>query len=628
MSSRLLPALCVVAACAPWALTLPAGAAAAAAPAATVLFDGRGAGHGVGLAQDSAQALALAGASREQVLQRFYPHTGRARRSGPVRVSVWSAAPGSSEVTVALPSGGTLQVGGHEDSLPAGSEVRLWHDASGYHQARVVRAATHSAAVRAAFRSDADPSTDPSAGPTDDPTSDPSAAPGTGPTGDPTTEPTLAPTADPTAEPSSTPATDLTGEPTASGSAAPSTGPTATLDPGAPPSTTSAAPVVLRPTGAAGLRVLATNRSYRGTLTLAQADVLRLVNTVDVESYLQGLGEVPASWSPAALQAQAVAARTYALRAASAAGGRAFDLCDDAHCQVYVGLGNEDPRTTAAVRATHGEVVTYRSRLATTYYSANAGGLTADAVEGLGAGAPVPYLPAKVVAPGPTREWSYRITTADVATALHYPGSVTTMAVTKRGPSGRAEQVELLGSAGSRTVPALEAAGALGLPSTLFTVAGSDLAATAALGSGSLTGTALQLSPDLASLDPQVAPLAVTPGEVPQDVSSTVTLQSVTDHGSDRAAALTIGVVVGALLAMMVISSRRRILAAGPGRVEVDRPLAPRTAAAAPVAPAPVPASTRRGRTGPTLWLTVGAVTVGSAGALAYVRLGRDRPAD
>ena len=93
-----------------------------------------------------------------------------------------------------------------------------------------------------------------------------------------------------------------------------------------------------------------------------------MTNVVDVEQYLRGMGEVPASWPAAALQAQAIAARTFAVRAA--AGGKT--LCDDQRCQVYIGANNEHPATSAAATATRGQVLTYQGALAEAVYSARA----------------------------------------------------------------------------------------------------------------------------------------------------------------------------------------------------------------------------------------------------------------
>lgn len=83
---------------------------------------------------------------------------------------------------------------------------------------------------------------------------------------------------------------------------------------------------------------------------------LNVIDTMDMEQYLRGVvpSEMPASWPPEALKAQAVAARTYATRAIAHPRhpDRQADLCDTAQCQAYSEA--HYPQTDAAVRATAG----------------------------------------------------------------------------------------------------------------------------------------------------------------------------------------------------------------------------------------------------------------------------------
>src|SRR5204863_1998782 len=83
---------------------------------------------------------------------------------------------------------------------------------------------------------------------------------------------------------------------------------------------------------------------------------------------------------PASLRSQAIAARTYALRAMAAAG----EICADQRCQVYLGAKLEYPEMNKAVADTAGQVLTYQGKLAATVYSANAGGTSASLAEGFG----------------------------------------------------------------------------------------------------------------------------------------------------------------------------------------------------------------------------------------------------
>ena len=126
----------------------------------------------------------------------------------------------------------------------------------------------------------------------------------------------------------------------------------------------STQPITVTPPAGALTEVRDTGRAYRGEVQALARQGFRLVNLVDLEDYLRGLGEVPASWQPAALQVQAVAARTYALRATGQGRPLGYDLCADTRCQVYIGAGNEHGSTTAAADATRRRAENFRGRLA------------------------------------------------------------------------------------------------------------------------------------------------------------------------------------------------------------------------------------------------------------------------
>ena len=95
---------------------------------------------------------------------------------------------------------------------------------------------------------------------------------------------------------------------------------------------------------------------YRGALEIrtAAGSGLNAINALGMEDYLLGVvpSESPSSWPAAALQAQAVAARSYAL--ASNVNGKGFDQYADTRSQVYRGYLGETPSTNAAVAATAG----------------------------------------------------------------------------------------------------------------------------------------------------------------------------------------------------------------------------------------------------------------------------------
>jgi SpoIID/LytB domain protein len=229
---------------------------------------------------------------------------------------------------------------------------------------------------------------------------------------------------------------------------------------------------------------------------------LRLVNQLDVETYLTGMGEVlDPSWPAASLETQEVAARTYALRAMAAAG----ELCDDTRCQVYLGTAGEYPAAEGAVAATRGEVLAAGDALADTVYSANAAGYSASPEEGFGSSAGgAPYLRAAPYPTGNPMPWSVSVATVDVASALGLASPVTGVGVTSRGPSGRALTVAVQTGSATTTVSGVAFAAALGLRSTLFS---------ARLGQASAPPpqprpSSLQVPPELAG---SIAPPAPAP---------------------------------------------------------------------------------------------------------------------
>ncbi len=126
---------------------------------------------------------------------------------------------------------------------------------------------------------------------------------------------------------------------------------------------------------------------YCGSLRLsASGSELRPVLLIDIEEYLYGV--VPYEMNDAfpmeALKAQAVAARTYALKRRADRGGRDYDVVDTTADQVFMGYDAEYQNAIAAVDATKGVCGLYQGQYATCYYTASNGGQTAMAHDILG----------------------------------------------------------------------------------------------------------------------------------------------------------------------------------------------------------------------------------------------------
>ena len=131
---------------------------------------------------------------------------------------------------------------------------------------------------------------------------------------------------------------------------------------------------------------LAVNDSrYRGNVLLVATPrgTLHVVNRVGLEEYL--LGVVPLEMGPRvydeieALKAQAVAARTYAVKRRGDFSAEGYDLCATARCQVYGGATAEQPLSSQAVMATAGQVLLFAGSPADTLFTSTCGGRTEDA---------------------------------------------------------------------------------------------------------------------------------------------------------------------------------------------------------------------------------------------------------
>lgn len=123
---------------------------------------------------------------------------------------------------------------------------------------------------------------------------------------------------------------------------------------------------------------------YRGYVEVMvnASNRLTIVNVVSLEDYVKGV--VPAELSPAlypeleAIKAQAVAARTYAVRHRSEYGPEGFDICATPACQVYRGVAAEHAMGNRAVTVTSSEILTFSGEPIDALYTSTCGGRTED----------------------------------------------------------------------------------------------------------------------------------------------------------------------------------------------------------------------------------------------------------
>ena len=214
--------------------------------------------------------------------------------------------------------------------------------------------------------------------------------------------------------------------------------------------------------------------AYRGRLRvgITSSGDRVTVNDLAMDSYLKGVVplEIPASWSPDAVRAQAVAARTYAAYEREHPQSAAYQLCDTGSCQVYGGYDAEYPASNTAVDETAKQVLLSGGEPAFTQFGSSSGGWTA-------AGS-VSYLPAQK---DPYDGWSgnpmhtWEVTLDDGVLERTWPrvGDLRKIEVTKRDGNGvwggRVTSIVLSGTKGRVSVSGDTFRTLLGLRSTWVT---------------------------------------------------------------------------------------------------------------------------------------------------------------
>lgn len=236
--------------------------------------------------------------------------------------------------------------------------------------------------------------------------------------------------------------------------------------------------VIVRPAPASGLlRILqkpSTSDVYRGYLRVRLTTTAMVINHVAVKDYLRGVVplEMPASWPAEALKAQAIAARSYAIRAIHPPSST-FDVYDDTRSQVYRGVKGEHAATDAVITATSGQVLLSGSSVANALYHAADGGWTENnenvfvSSTGQIIAGPVSYLrgssdrapdSSSYDKASPYATWKTATYTKAKLSAFFATdprtnvGTISGLDLSKRGVSRRLISVTLVGNAGMKTV--------------------------------------------------------------------------------------------------------------------------------------------------------------------------------
>ena len=204
---------------------------------------------------------------------------------------------------------------------------------------------------------------------------------------------------------------------------------------------------------------------------------LVVVDVLPLEDYVASVtgAEMPPSFPAQALQAQAVAARTFALfkKLEAVAEGRPWHLGASVLDQVYRG-SRPDPRAVAAARATAGEILVYEHAPIAAYFHSTCGGRTESGADALGRD--LPYLksvPCRWCRDSPRLRWTVHVSGEELGRLVGVGGAVTRARVVARTASGRAARVELAHRGRRVTLAAVDLRQRLGfdrLPSLAFDV--------------------------------------------------------------------------------------------------------------------------------------------------------------
>ena len=172
------------------------------------------------------------------------------------------------------------------------------------------------------------------------------------------------------------------------------------------------------------------------------------VSSIPLETYVARVlaGEAARDSPPGALEALAVAIRTYALSNRGRHRADGFDLCDQTHCQV---VRTATAVTERAAQATSGQALYFEGELANIYYSASCGGRTQRPSQVWPGTPDPPYLPVQQDrACEGQPEWEVEIRGPDLVRALAnagFKGSLKSARVASRDDSGRVARIRLEG---------------------------------------------------------------------------------------------------------------------------------------------------------------------------------------
>ncbi len=237
------------------------------------------------------------------------------------------------------------------------------------------------------------------------------------------------------------------------------------------------------------------SRRYRGIVKIIERNnLLSIINILPIEIYLYGVVPKEIGYLKSnrieAIKAQAVAARTYAIKRLIERSSKIFNIYGDVRDQVYGGMDAEYELGKRAVDETKGEIMLYKEDIVEAKYSSSCGGITADALDAWAKD--FPYLRGKPDTKGhrkggeifckfsPHNKWEKRIPIDVFISKIEsiYPGkTLKAWKVKWNKKTKRVKEVILITNKGTFTMKGYKFRMLFGLKSTFFTIkqAGSEV---------------------------------------------------------------------------------------------------------------------------------------------------------
>lgn len=221
--------------------------------------------------------------------------------------------------------------------------------------------------------------------------------------------------------------------------------------------------------------------AYRGGVEfiVTANGLMTVINFVDINDYVAAVvgKEMSPTWHIEALKAQAVCARSYAIRTWNKHASLGFNLCPTQDCQAYQGLSGETESTVRAANETKDQLLMYGDSIAEALYSSSGGGSTGYAKNVWGND--VPYLvavadPYDLGSDNPRAYWTVTLTPEKIKEKLSAAsvniGDITDMKVTGCDEFGRTYEVTIYGTEGEYVLKNDRTRNFFGLYSQKYTI--------------------------------------------------------------------------------------------------------------------------------------------------------------